>query len=482
MLQQGTEQPAVQPPSPSRAAAGESRARAQAPSGGRSSKIAASASAASPEDRLATMLQRAVARRVLARAAGPLTPEQEQAAITAAKARFSNIAIRALQLSVRTTSDGDFGPESAQAVAGFQQALVSGHAVDGIVDEPTLDTVVASNAAGAINSATLSIVSSFYGLDLGDVLSLLARKEAGPSTMKVESGGLRVIKIGRDVFTSAAGVRDAIQAQLDDPLIPSGAPTAAPSVLSSGKASSAIAFNATRLRDPRSVIAIQHRFGNPLTGTWDADTVQRVAGFQQNNDETTLDVDGKVGPKTLRAIAITMLEPKDTADIQHNSLLRMIVDFYKLDETDLIDISHDPTMEGDNAKTDNMVDGPSKVRIGPNAFTQTFEELVHTVAHELEHVRQTRVGVAGKNVREFLGERIEILSKGMMEEDFVGFADDIDRALGLFKAMTKAEQRKQWTHLEQVRTKVRARFAAASKDERDPYAHLLKGYNALAKP
>jgi|AntDryMetagUQ255_1029468.scaffolds.fasta_scaffold01395_4 hypothetical protein len=129
-------------------------------------------------------------------------------------------------------------------------------------------------------------------------------------------------------------------------------------------------------------------------------------------------------------------------DIQHNALLRMIVDFYKLDQTDLIDISYDASITGDNARTDNIADGPSKVRISPIGFAQSWEELEHTVSHELEHVRQTRVGVTGKNVREFLGERIEILSKGMMEEYFGGFADDIARALELWKAMTQAEQRK----------------------------------------
>jgi len=39
-----------------------------------------------------------------------------------------------------------------------------------------------------------------------------------------------------------------------------------------------------------------------------------------------------------------------------------------------------------------------------------------------------------------------------------------------------------WTHLEQVRNRVRARFAAASEEERADVAHLLTGYNALAKP
>ncbi len=90
--------------------------------------------------------------------------------------------------------------------------------------------------------------------------------------------------------------------------------------------------------------------------------------------------------------------------------------------------------------------------------------------------------MGSENLREFLGERVEILSKGMLEEDFEGFADDIKRALGLWKAMTPPQQRSHWTKLEDVRDKVRERFAAASGAERKPHAKLLTGYNALSRP
>ena len=100
-----------------------------------------------PTDALAGMLQRAVAGRVLARA-DLLTAQQKQTAIGEAKWRFDNIATRALQMSVRTTSDGDFGPKSAEAVAAFQQATMgSTHPIDGIVDERTLDAIVTKSTA-----------------------------------------------------------------------------------------------------------------------------------------------------------------------------------------------------------------------------------------------------------------------------------------------------------------------------------------------
>jgi peptidoglycan hydrolase-like protein with peptidoglycan-binding domain len=438
-----------------------------------------------PKDAMAGMLQRAVAGRVLARAE-LLTAQQKQTAISEAKGRFDNIAIRALQMSVRTTSDGDFGPKSAEAVADFQQKTMGNtHPIDGIVDERTLNSIVGVNhSVGGFDAdvRTLPIVTSFYKLDMQDVLSLLPREDAGLSTMHAESGGLRVIRINQSSFTGAQALRNAIYAMLVAPTAAPGTPKAAPKILTASKASSAATFNTSKLRDRRSVIAIQSMLGNALTGTFDAETSQRVAAFQQTWDEDDLDVDGKIGPRTLRALGTRALGIEPTQNIPHDALLRIIIDFYKLDQTDMVNISYDPTPRGLNANTSNIADGPSEVWIGPAGFAQTWEELVHTVAHELEHVRQTRVGITGENVREFLGERIEILSKGMFEEDFVGFADDITRALALWKSMTPEQQRAHWKEFEEVRNKVRARFAAASWDEREEHEDLLSGYDALSKP
>ena len=329
---------------------------------------------------------------------------------------------------------------------------------------------------------TLPIVTSFYRLDTKDVLSLLPREDAGLSTMHAESGGLRVIHINQSSFTGAQALRNAIYAMLVAPIAAPGTPKPAPKILTASKASSAAAFNNSKLRDRRSVIAIQSMLGNALTGTFDADTSQRVAAFQQAWEEDDLDVDGKIGPRTLRALGARALATDPPTNIPHDALLRIILDFYKLDQTDMVNISYEPNPIGANAKTSNIADGPSEVWIGPAAFAQSWEELVHTVAHELEHVRQTRVGISGENVREFLGERIEILSKGMFEEDFVGFADDITRALALWKGMTPEQQRAHWKEFEEVRKKVRARFAAATWYERETQEHLLTGYDTLSKP
>jgi peptidoglycan hydrolase-like protein with peptidoglycan-binding domain len=426
------------------------------------------------DDELAGLLQRSVGQRVLARAPGPLTPAQEKAAVAAAK-RFSSNAIRVIQLTVATVSDGKFGPISAQAVAVFQAAIP--HAQDGIVDEPTLDAMVVANHTAGADDETLALVESFYGIDVRrDALSV--RSDAtlvNASAMTTESANLRMITVGPSAFTSGAAVRDAINAQLVAPIAPGAAPGPVPAVLTAKQAKSAVEFNTSKLRDRRSVVAVQSLVGNATTGVWDADTAQRVAALQQAAGGLT--VDGKIGQQTMRELGIQL-----EAAGQRNSLLRLIADFFKLDENGLLDISFDPAIASNASTGSRAIPGPTKIRVGPSGFTQGYEGLVHTVAHEFEHVRQRRVGIQSRDIREFLGERIEILSKGMLEEDMAGLADDAGRALDHFNAMTVAEQRAEWGHFTEIRNKVRQRFRAATAVDQVIHAQVLIDYNAVVRP
>ena len=297
---------------------------------------------------------------------------------------------------------------------------------------------------------------SFYGLPVGsDTLSVHYDTDLSiKSALAWESGNLRVIGLGKSAFTSGRAVRDAIKKQLDKPGARLVSATPVPTILTTSKANSAVAFNKKHLRDSRSVTAVQALVGQLRpTGEWDRDTVQRVARLQQIAAEPALTVDGKIGQQTLREIANQMLAAQ-----RRNSILRLIVDFYKCDETGLLDVFFDPTVTDENAVTHSReIPGPSTVRVGPMAFDQGFEELVHTVVHEFEHVRQRRVGIASLAVREFLGETIEILSKGMLEESLRNFMGDADRLLLFWvgrtdpPAVTGIDRRREGEVLGQVR-------------------------------
>ena len=105
----------------------------------------------------------------------------------------------------------------------------------------------------------------------------------------------------------------------------------------------------------------------------------------------------KVGEQTLRV----MVQQLNVAN-QQNSAIRLIIDFFNLSEHNaLLDIAFDPTLLTANATTGGDIPGPSEIRIGPSAFAQGFEGLVHTIAHELDHVRQRREGIPNQDEREF---------------------------------------------------------------------------------
>ena len=171
-------------------------------------------------------------------------------------------------------------------------------------------------------------------------------------------------------------------------------------------------------------------------------------------------VDGKVGRQTLRELVRRL----DAAG-ERDAAIRLIIDFHRFNEDGLLDIAFDATVTTSNAETGSaQIPGPTTIRIGPSAFTQGYEGLVHTIAHELEHTRQRRVGVQNRNLREFLGERIEIISANMEEENFAGFVDDAGRALSEFNAMPAALRRENFGRFGEVR----ARSARGSRAPRPP--------------
>lgn len=105
---------------------------------------------------------------------------------------------------------------------------------------------------------------------------------------------------------------------------------------------------------------------------------------------------------------------------QFNALLRLILDFYNIDDLgNLLQIYFDPnTFPGADAEiVSDENQQPAGVRFSRQGMTQGFERLIHTVAHEMEHVRLNRQGETDLPTHEFLGESVEILSVGMREEE-----------------------------------------------------------------
>lgn len=418
-----------------------------------------------------------VRRRVLARAPGPLAPAQEKAAVAAGKALLTRTGVRVLQELVNTTVDGAFGPITAQAVATFQGTSTLGQT--GIIDRATLDALVASAVTNAMHDEAIFLVADWENLDIVSGTLTVRHDPALPglvdSNMTRQGGDLRVITISAAAFANSTRLGDAIRANVTAANPAHPAPGVAPAALTKAQATAATSFNRSTFRDRRSVEIIQAQCGAAVTGTFTADTAQRVTVIQA---AAGLTVDGKVGRQTLRELVRRL----DAAG-ERDAAIRLIIDFHRFNEDGLLDIAFDATVTTSNAETGSaQIPGPTTIRVGPSAFTQGYEGLVHTIAHELEHTRQRRIGIQDRNLREFLGERIEIMSVGMEEEDFAGLVDDAGRALAQFNAMPAALRKQNWSKFVEVRTKVRARFAAASGPDQAANAALLANYNAVVRP
>ena len=339
--------------------------------------------ASRPSDDTLAVTLRATTQRISRQ--GFLTAAEEDTAIAFNNARYDERSIRIFQILTGAAVDGQFGRLSAEAVAGFQNA--NGLGEDGKIGENTLNAMVPNRAAAGLHEHGIQIVVDFYNLNVTrDALTVHfdpALAAAGATTF--QPGNLRVIRIGAPAFASAVALRNAITAQLTTPAPAPAAVGPRPAHLTNPAELSAIEFNQRRFGDRRSLLAIQGLVGARPDGIFGRDTIERVAEFQSTNG---LRVDGKIGDiETLPAMVAQLVAANN-----QDSAIRMIVDFYNLQANgNLLDIFFDPGVAA-NADTDFRVDEPVRVRVGPSGLAQPFPGIVHTIAHEFEHVQTAQRG------------------------------------------------------------------------------------------
>jgi peptidoglycan hydrolase-like protein with peptidoglycan-binding domain len=404
---------------------------------------------------------------------GLLTPGQEQSAVLFNNRRFDLRSRMIIQIITGAGVDGVIGSQTVEAIAAFQNA--NGLTDDGKVGEDTLNVMLQNRVADGSQDQAIQLVVDFFNLNLSQTLSITFDPTLLLANTTFEPGGQRVIQVGTIAFLSAGFLRTVIASQLalPAPAVPAAGPR--PNHLTTRQEIAASNFNRSKFTDLRSVRGIQGFVGSAPDGSFGPDTAERIAEFQNAN---ALSVDGKVGEQTLRV----MVRQLDAAG-QQNLAIRLIIDFFNLSEHNaLLDISFDRSLTTANASTGGDIPGPSSIRVGPPAFAQGFEGLVHTIAHELDHVRQRREGILNQDEREFLGEEVEILSIGTPEENVAGFFDDARRALRFWNRLPAADQRRLFNRFTGVRNKVRQRFNAATAAEQATHQPTLNGYNAVVRP
>ncbi len=398
----------------------------------------------------------------------------EKAAIAHNRKLFDNKSVMIIQLITGSNVDGGMGPLTVEAIASFQTA--NGLAPDGKVDDATLNALFTDRVTLGRQEHAIQLVVDYNNIDRSDILNFHFDPAILLSDSVFQPGGMRVVTLGTFAFLSAAFLKAIIQIEMlkPAPAVPAVGPK--PALLSSAKEASAISYNRIKYQDSHSVRGIQGLVGATPSGKFDSDTVERIADFQSTNG---ISIDGKVGEETLRVIV-----PLLDAANQQDTAIRLIMDFYNMNTFGaLIEIFFDPTLTGANAETPSKdIPGPDIIKVGPSAFAQGFAGLVHTIAHELEHIRQNKLGIADIPLSEFLGESIEIISKGMPDEDVAGFFDDAGRAMDNWDKMKVTDQKKNWIRFLSVRNAVRRRFAASTVVEQAMNLPLMIRYNAALKP
>jgi peptidoglycan hydrolase-like protein with peptidoglycan-binding domain len=428
----------------------------------------------------------------------PLNAAEEQAAINFTNAHYNEASRRVLQVIGGTGVDGIFGILSARAVSDFQTA--AGIPDHGRADELTLNQMVPNRVSASRHEHAIQLVLDFFNLDTSNVLAVRFDPSAirldfsqgffSPQVIGADTtfmpGNQRVIRVSALPFADAGALRDAIRGEINrpEPAVPAAGP--APNRLTATEQVSAIQYMRTRYTDARSVRILQGHLGANLTGVIDGDLVQRVAEAQHTAGLGA--VDGKVGDDTLEHF-FTQLR----ANGQHDAAIRLIVDLYNLgDDDNLLQIFFDPTV-GANASTDFRPNEPVRIRVGPAGISQPYAGVVHTIAHEYEHVRRLKEGIVSAATHEFLGEAIEILSVGMPEEALestapgtpghvFGFANDASRGLNNWNNMPLADRRTFWWRFRQVRRRVLQRIDAGTPAQQALHAGLRANYVAVPSP
>lgn len=430
------------------------------------------------------------------RAPGPLSAAEEASAVNFMRAHYDERSIRIIQSMTGTTVDGKFGEFSAQAVAVWQGAHGLG-TIDGKVGTNTVNEMVVDRALNGAPEDAIQLCVDFRNLDVkSDTLTVHFVPEgpidflqnlftgAPSSSVVFGPGNLRVIRVGPRAFFSEPTLFAAINAQLTAPA-PAVAPVGPrPTLLTPAQERSAISFNKSRFTDRRSVLAIQGHVGANPDATFGPDTVERIADAQRLAGFTV--IDGKVGLETLELFVtdLTTLDQQDAA-------IRLIVDFFNFRHNgNLLDVHFDPN-EPDEASTIAAASVPALVAIGPRGMNQPFAGVVHTIAHEFEHVRRFKQGIGDVDTQEFLGESVEILSVGMPEEEienvasgaaFVSFMNDARRALHHWNLMTLPDRRQFRARFIAVRERVRTRLGGATAAQQALHAPILADYNAVVLP
>ncbi len=370
------------------------------------------------------------------------------------------------------TTDGHCSLNDAQAIATYQQNS-SGLGKTGMVGENTLNVMLPYLVGKRMHSQAINLVTDYYNFDLSDVLSVGYEANVLGTKTDFESGYLRVIRIGKQAFSKATALRNAIAQAMSIPT-PGHMEVSLTQRLNPKQVRDAISANNKRFQDLRSILTIQTLVQAPATGVIDADTSQYIAQFQHNRG-LMQPPDGKIDSQnTLQTMILELAGSR-----YYNSAIRMLIDYYNMrTHGTLLDIA----VSQQSAPLAGWVPGTTALRINESWFRRSFPALVNHIINMLDLVRTRKAGIEHRCVRIFLSEVAEIVGKKALKEPFHDFMLDINRALVFWKRMTLQEQRKYWKEFCLIRAKFHKRFSVANFAQQQAASQIRQEYDSMSRP
>ena len=379
--------------------------------------------------------------------------------------------VRTIQLLAGENSTGDLSdlPQAISAYRRSKDRPIDGEMTLVDLEQMVRDLTQRANAAHRDpNDKAIGLIIDWFGIDTGSVLAVhydpAPERNRSPSGefltswIDFEAGSLIVIKVGQAAFwpkpDRALTLAREIELHLHHAHVPQpGDSVPVQPILSPEEVAVALAYNDDAFSDPLAVGVIQATLGGTRTDSFSEDTVQRIADLQRR----TLDSphSGLVDDETM-GVLINRLNASDS----QNAAIRISMDRYNLDAANLLEIYYVPDLdERGHAGGEEL--GPGIVRIGPNAFNDAYPlRLVSTIAHELEHVRQHREGLArgDLHMKQFLSIGVELLAVGTPELDIEHFKTKAEEALRYWGDPENEENwAKHWYDFVRIRTKVHSR-------------------------
>ncbi len=415
---------------------------------------------------------------LLARQVTELTRDQVAYAVEQTRSRLNRTSIQTLQELLGGNADGNWTSSFVQSLVRFQERTAG--PANGLIGTATLDALIERALGRSLETRVIHLVADFFDLGTDNVSSIRYAGWLQQPYYVTGAHSVGQVLIGPPAMGNFSSIKDALEQALASVAVSpvAGQPVGMPD----DQVERTLGINGDVLRDPRSIRGLQSYLQGEVTGRWEPDTCHRIADFQLREGLPNGRGDqGRLYDDTMRRI----LDLLGGHAYKRDLVIRMIVDWYRIDERGVVDVLYEPAQYAAQDVKFTGRPGPGEITFGTEAFAYGHESLVHTVQQAFAEAKHHAAGLSPMQ-SEFLGARARVVSDVI--DDFStdpdpllsrGFVLDAKEALDAFLALPQSIQDRQATAFESMRKVVIGRYQLATPAERTSHAAVLAAYQAV---